>query len=515
MKIGTTRIIQRITILAGVALLLATRTAIAATNDYPLLASLQQRLAEHIASERFAGATWGVKVVSLDTDRTVFEHNAQKLLSPASNCKLYTVALALDELGGDYRIKTSLYAAATPNRRGTVGGNLIVFGRGDPLLAAGLHNGDIFQALQPLVAALTNAGIKRIAGDLVGDESFIRGSPFGSGWVWDDFQNYYGAEISALTINDNTLRLSVTPGATEGMPCVLGVSLPTTQLVLSNRTTTVGTNGQRAVTIIRPVGENVVYVSGSLPVGSAEFVEDVAFSRPARVFIELFREALKRNGVRVSGKSRVVNWLDRQASPLDLAKLVELGSIESPPMRDIAREIQKPSQNLYTDLVLAHIGAIQPDRPSQSATSEDAGIRELEKFLNKAGVRRGDVRFEEGSGLSRNNLATPNATITLLQFMNRHVESKTYLDALPVAGVDGTLRNRFKNTVAAGNVRAKTGTLRWASSISGHVTTAAGERWIFSIMLNRYVAPDAEHSARAEIDRLVLELAGFKGRSDE
>ena len=515
MKTGTTRIIHRITTLTGVALLLASRTAIAVTNGHPLLASLQQQLSEHVTSDRFAGASWGVKVVSLDTGRTVFEHNAQKLLSPASNCKLYAVALALDELGGDYRIKTSLYTAAKPNRRGTVTGDLIVFGRGDPLLTARLYDGDIFQALQPLVAALTNAGIKRIAGDLVGDESFIRGSPFGSGWVWDDFQNYYGAEISALTINDNTLQISITPGPTEGVPCVPALSLPTTQLVLSNRTTTVGTNGQRAVTIFRPVGENVVYVSGSLPVGSAAFVEDVAFSRPARVFIELFREALKRNGVRVSGKSRVVNWLDRQASPLDLAKLVELGSIESPPLRDIVREIQKPSQNLYTDLVLAHIGAIQPDRSDQNATSEEAGIRELDKFLNNAGVRRGDVRFEEGSGLSRNNLATPNATIALLQFMHRHAESKTFFDALPVAGVDGTLRNRFKNTAAVGNVRAKTGTLRWASSISGHVTTAAGERWIFCIMLNRYASPDAAHSARAEIDRLVLDLAGFEGRSDE
>lgn len=205
MKTGTTRIIHRITTLTGVALLLASRTAIAVTNGHPLLASLQQQLSEHVTSDRFAGASWGVKVVSLDTGRTVFEHNAQKLLSPASNCKLYAVALALDELGGDYRIKTSLYTAAKPNRRGTVTGDLIVFGRGDPLLTARLYDGDIFQALQPLVSALTNAGVRRITGDLVGDESFIQGSPFGSGWVWDDFQHYYGAEISALTINDNTL----------------------------------------------------------------------------------------------------------------------------------------------------------------------------------------------------------------------------------------------------------------------------------------------------------------------
>ncbi len=515
MKTRTKRIIRKTLSLIAAWVLFAARVSIAATNGAATLPELQARLGNQVADERFSAAMWGVKVVSLDTGKAVFEHNARKLFSPASNCKLYTVAMALDKLGGDYRIKTSLYANAKPDQRGNVPGDLILYGRGDPLLTARLHGGDIFSALQPLVAALTNAGVKRIAGDLVGDESFFHGSPFGSGWVWDDFQNYYGAEISALTINDNTLQITVSPGARAGERCKLVVSLPTTQLVLSNRTTTVATNGLRAISILRPVGENVVYVSGTLPEGDRVFVEEVAFSRPALVFAELFSEALARNGVKVDGKSRAVNWLDRQASPLELTKLVELGSIGSQPMRDIAREIQKPSQNLYTDLVLAHIGAGQTEASAGDATSEDVGIRELEKFLKKAGVRSGDVRFEEGSGLSRNNLTTPDATIALLQFMNRHAESRTYFDALPVAGVDGTLKNRFKNTVAEGNVRAKTGTLRWASSISGHATTAAGERWIFCIMLNRYAAPDVEHSARAELDRMVLELAGCKARSNE
>jgi D-alanyl-D-alanine carboxypeptidase/D-alanyl-D-alanine-endopeptidase (penicillin-binding protein 4) len=163
--------------------------------------------------------------------------------------------------------------------------------------------------------------------------------------------------------------------------------------------------------------------------------------------------------------------------------------------RDAARQINLPSLN----------------RPE---TSEDAGIRQMREFLEKVGIQRGDVFFEEGSGLSRNNIATPNATIGLLQFMSRHAEADAYLKALPVAGVDGTLRNRMKNTPAAGNVRAKTGTLRWANSLSGYVTTAAGERLAFSIMLNRFAAPDTEHSGRAEIDKIAVLLAEFAGRSD-
>lgn len=477
------------------------------------LEELRQRLAEHITHNRFEAGLFGVKIVSLDTGKVVYEHNAGKLFSPASNSKLYTVALALDELGGDYRIKTSLYAAANPDRRGVLKGDLIVYGRGDPTIHSRLRGGNIPQALAPLVAALTNAGVRRITGDLVGDDSFIQGPPYGSGWDWDDLQYYYGAEISALTLNANTLRIVVKPGEAEGSPCRLAVVPATSYVVLSNRTETTTAGGTRNISLYRPVAQNVVYVSGQMPLEGGEYSDEVTVHNPAGLFIAFLREALAGQGIKVAGRLRTVNWLDRAVNPLDFNRLVELGAMESLPLRDIAREIQKPSQNLYTDLILAHLGSLSLGSEAAPAdTSESAGIRKLNAFLAKAGVRRADVQFEEGSGLSRNNLTTPNATIALLQFMNRHAEADAYLQALPIAGVDGTLRNRMKDTAAAGNVRAKTGTLRWANSLSGHVTTAAGERLIFSIMLNRFVAaPNA--SARSEIDRIAVMLAEFTGKT--
>ena len=181
---------------------------------------------------------------------TVFEQNPQKLFSPASNSKLYTVALALDRLGADYRIKTSLYAKAKPNRSGTLKGDLIVYGRGDPTINARLNGGDIYQALEPLVRALTNAGVKRITGDLVGDESYFHGPPFGSGWAWDDLEYYYGAEISALTINDNTLQAVVKPGARIGAPCQLALLPATAWLTFSNRTETVEKGATRKDSVL-------------------------------------------------------------------------------------------------------------------------------------------------------------------------------------------------------------------------------------------------------------------------
>ena len=483
------------------------------TNPPATLIELRQRLADHIDQAKYASALWGAKIVSLDTGVTVFEQNPQKLFSPASNSKLYTVALALDRLGADYRIKTSLYAKARPNASGRLKGDLILYGRGDPTINARLHGGDIYQALEPLVRALANAGVKRITGDLVGDDSFFHGPPFGSGWAWDDLEYYYGAEVSALTFNDNILQALIKPGARLGAPCQLALVPGTAWLTLSNRTETVEKDAARRIRFYHPLGQNVVYVSGQMPMGDTGSTNEVTAHNPAGLFASFFKEALARRGIKVGGKVRTMSWLDRQARPLDCSGLVELGSVESLPLRDIAREIEKPSQNLYTDLLLAHVGEKFRGADSRAyETSEELGIRELNKFLAEAGIQRGETIFEEGSGLSRDNLTTPNATVTLLRFMNRHKCAQAFLDALPIAGVDGTLKNRMKGTPAAGNVRAKTGTLRWANTISGYVTTAAGEHLAFSLMVNRYYEA---HPVRGDLDTVVVLLAGFMGRTGE
>ena len=485
------------------------------TNPPATLPELQQRLAEHLSQPKFAAAIWGVKIVSLDSGQTTFEHNQQKLFSPASNSKLYTVALALDQLGADYRIKTSLYAKEKPNKRGVLKGDLMIYGRGDPTINARLHGDDIYNAIEPLVIALTNAGVKRIAGDLIADESYFHGPPFGSGWAWDDMEYYYGAEISALTINDNTLQVLVKPGERVGLPCKLTLSPATAYVTFSNRTETVEKDGKPTISFYRPLEENVIYATGRMPLEAADHKDQITIHKPPALILVFFKQALARHGIKVNGKLRTMNWLQRQDKPVQCDKMVELGALESLPLREIAREVMKPSQNLYTDLLLAHVGEkTRSSDTSPERTSEELGIHELRQFLQKAGIPAGEVLFEEGSGLSRNNLTTPNATSALLQFMNRHPCAGAYLEALPIAGVDGTLKNRMKGTAAAGNVRAKTGTLRWANSLSGHVTTAAGEHLIFSIMLNRYHNTDPKQSGRAEIDAIAVMLASFTGRAE-
>jgi serine-type D-Ala-D-Ala carboxypeptidase/endopeptidase (penicillin-binding protein 4) len=477
--------------------------------------SLKTRITRIINDPRYDAAEWGVKIVSLDSGRTLYEHDAGKLFSPASNSKLYTMAMALDRLGPDYRIKTSLYAKAKPDEHGVIQGDLIIYGRGDPTINEKLHGSNIFNALEPLVAALANAGVKEINGDLIGDDSYFHSAPFGSSWDWGDFQEYYGAEISALTINDNTLELMVTPGASVGAPCKLSFDPDTAYVTVSNRTHTVAAGGKRRIEQYRPVGENLVYLDGEAPLGEAGAEEDVTMHNPAALFAELFKKALAKHGIAVAGRTRAINWQDREVTPFDAKQWVEVGMMESLPVRDIIREVMKPSQNLYTDLMLQHIGAglLGKRRNGEPQTAEEAGVEELNKFLKTVGVKRGETIFDEGSGLSRNNLTTPNATVTLLEFMHRHKDAEVYYDSLPLAGVDGTLRKRMKGTAAENNLRAKTGTLRWANSLSGYVTTAAGEHLVFSIMLNRYQSAERDRPKTADMDVIAVMLAELKTRT--
>src|SRR5262249_14453684 len=282
----------------------------------------------------------------------------------------------------------------------------------------------------------TNTGIKKIQGDLIGDESFFRGPELGSGWAWDDTEYYYGAEVSALTIDENTIKVQLQPGERQGALCRVTPVVQLDFLSFSNRSETAKIGGKRTITFYRPLGQNLVYISGQMALGDAPYTEPVAVHRPALLFMSLLRESLARHGITVAGKLRTVNWLDRQVEPADFESMVELGSVQSPPLTDIASDLQKASRNLDTDLLLAHIGEKSRQEQNLPAeTSEELGIRTLDSFLREAGIKRGQTVFEEGSGLSRDNLTTPEATVALLQFMSHHDSGQAYLNALPVAGV--------------------------------------------------------------------------------
>ncbi len=459
---------------------------------------------------RYKSAMLGVKVESLDTGKVLFDQNGDKLLKPASNGKMYTGALALDRLGPDFKIRTSFYAAKPPSKSGVVSGDLIVYGRGDPSFSHRFNDGDYNKAIEQLADAVVNAGIKKIKGDLIGDESFFRGTRFGVGWSVDDIQQYYGAEASALTFQENAVDLVFKPGAKVGDPLKIITKPETTYLKFDNRSKTVGKDGKRTVELYRPVDSNTVYVWGSIPVKGESVDDAVAVYDAPCWFITILRDALAKRGVKFSGKLKTVSWIDREINPLDFSKLTEVAHIESRPMAELIKNMMKPSQNLYAHLLLLQVAEHVRNSENQRMNSDDLGLAELKKFCAEAGIEKGAVLMEEGSGLSRGCLVKPAASVQLLKYMNKHRYAKEYYDSLPIAGVDGTLRSRFKGTPAENNIHAKTGTIRYVNSISGYVTTKAGEHLVFSIMSNAYAGGDG----RTHTDALAELLSELDVRSE-
>ena len=490
------------------------------------LPELQNRINAVLAKPELAQAMVGVKVTSMETGRVLFESNANKLLRPASNMKLYTVAAAFDRLSPEHRFVTSIYAPAKPDGKGVVHGDLTIYGRGDPSIGFRFNDGDYFKGIDQLASRIVAAGVKRVDGDLVGDESYFSGPPYGGGWEWEDLQWWYGAEVSALTVNDNFLDTSVKPGNKVGAPALITTGPPDPLLRINNRVVTVPNGTKRDLTVYRPLGSDTVEFSGSIALDDRGYSGRLAIARPALLFVYLLRASLAQRGVNIKGKSRTVDSMTGASlvprtvttlipgSATDRKSLIEIGRNESVPFSVIAAQTMKPSQNLYTELILRTLGElpVSATEPPNLRTSEDRGIQVVKTFLKEAGVEPSSLSLTDGSGLSRNDMITAEATMQLLTYMHSHRYAKAFWDSLPIAGVDGTLRNRMKGTPAENNLRAKTGTLSSASSLSGYVTSAAGERLAFSIMVNNY--PGSTDPQAACIDPISVLLASFAGKSD-
>jgi D-alanyl-D-alanine carboxypeptidase/D-alanyl-D-alanine-endopeptidase (penicillin-binding protein 4) len=424
--------------------------------------------------------------------------------------KLYTVATALDRLSPDYRFSTSVYASSKPDAAGVVHGDLTIYGRGDPSIAARFNNGDYFKGIDDLASRIVAAGVKRVEGDIIGDESYFVGPKLGSGWNWEDLTWYYGAEVTPLTANDNALDLFVKPGAAVGQPAVITTGPPDPLLKIVNNVTTSAKGVRREISIQRGLGENTITISGTIPLEDRGYTGGIGISHPALLFVYMLRSSLAQKGVVITGTSRTRDAADQYQN--------EIATLQSPPFSVIAAQTLKPSQNLYTELILRTLGKVTPPPPTTipstlPQSSEELGLEAVKSFLKTVGIRPESLVLDDGSGLSRNDMITADASVQLLTFMSKHRYANVFRDALPIAGVDGTLRNRFKATPAENNLRAKTGSLSSAASLGGYMTTAAGEKLAFSIMVNNY--PRDVEPRLACIDPIAVLIASFTGKSVE
>lgn len=472
---------------------------------------LAQAIDAQIGEPRFAFASWGIAVVSLDTGRILYTHTPNLLLQSASTAKLYTAALVLDALGTDYRVPTQLLATG-PILHGRLDGSLILRGMGDPTLDTPGTNTDW---ADQLALQLVADGVRDIQGDLIADDTYFSGPAMGSGWEADDLQSWFAAPSSALSVHENEVDATVTPGKVSGQPAqlVLDPSAAIPQVVNSMITT--ARNTRSDINLYRAPGRNTLYAFGSVPVGMAPQDFKLSMPDPAWYAGSLLRDALSQHGIRLHGTLRVQRWPQHNLVKLD--KPVVLGQVLSPPIMEILTRGLKRSQNLYLQNLLQIAGvktqaAAQNDSSTEGFLSTEAwAIRALHTLLDRIGITPGTVQIEDGAGLSRQDLTTTDAMVRLLTYLARQPYAEQLRDALPTAGVDGTLEWRMRNTAAMDNVHAKTGSMANVRCVAGYVTTASGERLAFAIMLNNFARQRGDPSPSRHLDAIMELLAAFHG----
>jgi D-alanyl-D-alanine carboxypeptidase/D-alanyl-D-alanine-endopeptidase (penicillin-binding protein 4) len=471
-------------------------------------ASLAQEIDRALASNPAARtAFWGIQAVDLESGKTIYQWNADHFFVPASNTKLFTTALALTRLGPDFTFQTRVLADGPPDANGRVSGLRLV-GGGDPNLSGravpykkGAAAGNPLAAIEDLAGQLVAHGVKRVAGDIVGDDTWYLWQPYAAGWGIEDPESDDGPPISALTINDNALTITLTPGAREGDAAILGLNPAIEFYRIDNRVRTVAAGAERRVQLSRIPGSLDTRLWGTIPLRGREQRLVMSIEDPARYGALTLRSALEDRGVIVEGGAVAHHLYPNevadasQGPPVEPAAGTELARRESAPLVEDLRITDKISQNLHAELALRAVA-----RARRNVGSFEAGLEEMKEFLSEAGIAPEQYTFRDGSGLARLNLVTPAAVVGLLRYMYAGPHRETWVGLLPVGGEDGSLSGRFTGTAAAGRVHAKTGSLSHVSALSGYIERANGHWVAFSILVNNYNAPAAE--VRGVMDRI-------------
>jgi D-alanyl-D-alanine carboxypeptidase/D-alanyl-D-alanine-endopeptidase (penicillin-binding protein 4) len=462
---------------------------------------LRGELAEIFADPAFANAHWGVMVQSLETGEIFYRQNADKLFMPASNNKLITAAVSLSRLGVDYRFQTRVAATGPISEDGTLQGDLVVIGGGDPAISERFYDDDPTGAFRDWADSLKARGISRIAGDVVGDDDLFDDVHIGPGWAWDYLDAYYAAEIGALLYNEGAVTYRIAPGDSVGAPAVVE-SLPrTSYLTLDIDIATVADSTGVYVRADRRPFSNEARLWGEIWVNGDTVTRYLAPHDPTLFFVTVLSEVLEEEGIEVGGGPADLD--DLADEPMD--SLVTLFVHQSPTLAEIVEPFLKRSQNQIGEMLMRYLGAAASDTGSVRT-----GRRVVESTLTNWGLTPTSYIYVDGSGLSRYNYVSPDALVRLLRVMARRPEFDVYYESLPIAGVDGTIRNRMRGTRAEGNVHAKTGSISNSRALSGYVTTLDGEMLIFSMIANNF---DVSSRAAEYLQDLAVErLANFSRR---
>ncbi|MGY0024381.1 D-alanyl-D-alanine carboxypeptidase/D-alanyl-D-alanine endopeptidase [Streptomyces sp. cg35] len=446
-----------------------------------------------LGDPRMEGGAASVVVADATTGETLYQHNPTGRLMPASNTKLATSAAAMGLLGPDHRFSTDVLAGGRV-RGGVLDGDLYLRGTGDPTTLAADYD--------KLAAEVAAAGVKKVGGRLVADDTRFDDQRQGDTWGADDESSYYAAQISALSVapdtdyDTGTVIVEVAPGKKAGDRPVVHVTPKTDYVHLDVRARTGAAGGEDGVVVQRRHGTNTISVSGTVPVGGDTTKEWVTVWEPTGYAAAVFRDALAAHGVRVSGSTEL-----GRATP---AGARTLAAHESMPLKDLLVPFMKLSNNMHAEALTKAMGYKATGRPG----SWGDGTAAIASYLKGAGVDAGKIRQVDGSGLSRKDNFAARQLADLLLSVRQEPWYADWRTALPVACdpdrfVGGTLRSRMCGTPAALNAVGKTGSLTGASALSGYVKDADGRELVYSVVQNNYLVD----SVKPLEDAIVVTLA--------
>ncbi|MBN1419021.1 MAG: D-alanyl-D-alanine carboxypeptidase/D-alanyl-D-alanine-endopeptidase [Planctomycetes bacterium] len=484
------------TIAAAIGIACASSAAAPAPPEPSLAASIDAE----IDGSGLRADSLAVLIRSLDAGEVLYARRADRAVRPASNLKLFTAAAALLALGPDFRFETRILATGAI-AAGELRGDLIVEGRGDPTISGRFTGGDILAAFKAWAGRLGDLGVRRITGRIIGDDRYFQGPSIGDGWEEDDLPEWYAAETSALTLNDGCVDIHLRGTKAREAP-EIRIDPPTRYVRVACKVRTAGGKGAARIGIHRPRDRNEIELTGTIPAGTRKTVW-ASVHDPTLYFVTVLRETLAREGIEVAGAAVDANVLP---APLPAARL--LFSHTSPALSTCIEVVLKRSQNHYAENVARTIAAVRRGR----GTMVDARIA-IADLLEPYGAPRGAIHMADGSGLSDKNRATADAIVRLLDGYRRAPTFAAFREALPIAGVDGSVRSRLKGTRAAGRVRAKTGTIANVRSLCGYLETIDGETIAFAFLA------DGHGTSAAAVDRVIdrilvrlVELPRKRGR---
>lgn len=450
----------------------------------PLISFSQERaVAALLADSSLLQGSLSVCITDEKSGITVFELNSGKSLIPASVMKLITSAAAVELLGPGYTFKTVIgYTGSLNKRTGRLKGNIVIIGGGDPALGSKYFSDHYQDFLNNWVIKIKNLGITKIDGRVITDDSRYDFQPVPSKWLWEDIGNYYGAGVYGLSVFDNTYEIHLKSSEENTIPVIMKIIPSGSEPLLTNRLSASGTKNNGFI-FASPYGTSG-WMSGTVPVNNNDFTLKGAITDPPALLAKLLTNRLEETNIIVRNEPSTV----QSGTKILQEEVILIDEIQSPPLKDIIRVLNHESVNLFAEHLLKELG-----KKFANSGSTIAGVTVLMGFLQSARVNTDGLFLEDGSGLSPSDaINTRELNQMLLYMRNNGKYFPEYLESLPEAGKEGTLKNVFADPVFNSRIWAKSGSMTRVRNYAGYLTASSGNKYIFSIVVNNFTGQSAD-----------------------